>query len=196
MLFDDSDMKIFADRNTQDEIAHELAVIAEMTKHRSNGNIMKAKQLGKHLAEIFVDEPSLLSQLEAEVGEIQRDEDDMYHIKVLLIFTAEYCINHYLTATLLSNTAVNTLYDTVIKKAAAFYDRLDDAAEYSFYYLAVRKAVDISKNIGVSFAMLCGESKDEYYVNLGKRLFEVAEHEIKKIINSYNFETEDNKKQL
>ena len=108
MLFDDSDMKIFTDSDTPAEISGELAVIAEMTKHRNNGNILKAKQLGKHLAEIFVDEPSLLSQLEGEVGEIKRDEDDMYHIKVLLIFTAEYCINHLLPATLLSNTAVNS----------------------------------------------------------------------------------------
>lgn len=188
MLFDDSDMKIFNDNETETEFSGEVAVIAEMTKHRSNGNILKAKELGKHLAEIFVDEPSLLSQLEGEVGKIKRDEDDMYQIKVLLIFTAEYCINHLLPATLLSNTAVNALYDTVIKKAASFYDRLDDAAEYSFYYLAVRKAVDISKNIGISFAMLCGEGKDEYYTNLGKRLFEIAEHEIAKIIDSYNFE--------
>lgn len=187
MPFDDSDVKIFTDSDTIEENSYEVTVIAEMTKHRSNGNILKAKQLGKHLAEIFVDEPSLLNQLEGEVGKIECDDDNMYHIKVLLVFTAEYCINHLLPATLLSNTAVNALYDTVIKKAAEFYDRLDDAAEYSFYYLAVRKGIDISKNIGVSFAMLCGEDKNEYYVNLGKRLFEVAEHEIQKIIDSYQF---------
>ena len=188
MLFDDSDMKIFNDSDSTAEAPQEVNIIAEMTKHRSNGNILKAKQLGKHLAEIFVDEPSLLSQLEGEVGKIQCDDDDMYQIKVLLVFTAEYCINRFLPATLLSNTAVNALYDTVIKKAAAFYDKLDDAAEYSFYYLAVRKAVDISKNIGISFAMLCGEDKNEYYTKLGQRLFEVAEHEIEKIVESYNFE--------
>ncbi len=187
MLFDDSDVKIFTDGDNTEDNSYEVSVIAEMTKHRSNGNILKAKQLGKHLAEIFVDEPSLLSQLEGEIGKIECDDDNMYHIKVLLIFTAEYCINHYLPATLLSNTAVNSLYDTVIKKAAEFYDRLDDAAEYSFYYLAVRKGVEISKNIGISFAMLCGEDKNEYYTNLGKRLFEVAEHEIQKIINGYQF---------
>ncbi len=187
MHFDDSDVKIFTDSDNIKENLHEVSVIAEMTKHRSNGNILKAKQLGKHLAEIFVDEPSLLSQLEGEVGKIKRDEDDMYQIKVLLVFTAEYCINRLLPATLLSNTAVNALYDTVIKKAAEFYDRLDDAAEYSFYYLAVRKGFDISSNIGISFAMLCGEGKDEYYTHLGKRLFEVAQHEIEKIIDSYQF---------
>ncbi len=188
MLFDDSDIKIFNDGGANEEAPHEVNIIAEMTKHRSNGNILKAKQLGRHLAEIFVDEPSLLSQLEGEVGKIQCDDDDMYQIKVLLVFTAEYCINRFLPATLLSNTAVNALYDTVIKKAAEFYDRLDDAAEYSFYYLAVRKAVNISKNIGISFAMLCGEDKNEYYTNLGQRLFEVAEHEIEKIVESYSFE--------
>lgn len=188
MLFDDSDIKIFNDGEEQNESFDEVSVIAEMQKHRTNGNILKAKQLGKHLAEIFVDEPHLLSDLESEIGEIKRDDDDMYQIKVLLIFTAEYCINHLLPATVLSNTAINAMYDTLNKKAAEFYDRLDDAAEYSFYYLAVRKAVDIPKNIGVSFAMLCGEDKDAYYTNLGQRLFEVAEHEIEKIINGFGFE--------
>ena len=188
MPFDDSDVKIFTDSdNIKPENSYEVSVIAEMTKHRSNGNILKAKQLGKHLAEIFVDEPSLLNQLEAEVGKIECNSDDMYQIKVLLVFTAEYCINRLLPATLLSNTAVTALYDTVIKKASDFYDKLDDAAEYSFYYLAVRKGIEISKNIGISFAMLCGEDKNEYYTNLGKRLFEVAEHEIQKIIDGYDF---------
>jgi hypothetical protein len=129
MLFDDSDVKIFNDNSNASENPYEVSVIAEMTKHRSNGNIEKAKKLGKHLAEIFVDEPSLLNQLENEVGKIECDADDMYHIKVLLVFTAEYCINRYLPATLLSNTAVNSLYDTVIKKAQEFYESLDDAAE-------------------------------------------------------------------
>ena len=189
MLFDDSDIKIFNDDKNENESFDEVSVIAEMQKQRTNGNILRAKQLGKHLAEIFVDEPQLLSDLEAEVGEIKRDnDDDMYQMKVLLIFTAEYCINRLLPATVLSNTAINSMYDTLNKKAAEFYDRLDDAAEYSFYYLAIRKAVEIPKNIGTSFAMLCGEDKDAYYTNLGQRLFEVAEYEITKIIDGFGFE--------
>lgn len=188
MLFDDSDIKIFNDNEMPTDSFDEVAVIAEMKKHRTSGNILKAKQLGKHLAEIFIDEPHLLSDLESEIGEIKRDEDDMYHVKVLLIFTAEYCINHLLSATVLSNTAINAMYDTLMKKASQFYDRLDDAAEYSFYYLAVRKAVNIPENIGISFAMLCGEGKDTYYTNLGKRIFEVAQHEITKIIDNFEFE--------
>lgn len=186
MIFDDSDVKIFNDTKASDSF-DEVSIISQMTKNRSNGNAQKAKDLGKNLAERFVDEPHLLSELEAEIGEIQRDENTMYQMKVLLIFTAEYCINHLLPNPLLSNTAVNALYDTVKKKAFEFYDRLDDAAEYSFYYLAVRKGVDIPANIGVSFAMLCGMDKDKYYQNLGKRLFEVANHEIEKTIDSFEF---------
>lgn len=186
MLFDDSDVKIFNDTEKKDSF-DEVSIIAEMTKHRSNGNAQKAKELGKTLAERFVDEPHLLSDLENEIGEIQRDDDTMYQMKVLLAFSAEYSINHTLLSPLLANTAVNSLYDTVRKKAFEFYDRLDDAAEYSFYYLAVRKGIDISDNIGISFAMLCGKENDEYFVNLGKRLFEVATYEIEKAIKSFGF---------
>ena len=187
MLFDDSDVKIFNDNSNNKDTVDEVSIIAEMTKNRSNGNVSKAKKLGKYLAEIFVDEPQLLSDLESEVGEIERSDDTMYQIKVLLVFTAEYCINRKLVSSLLSHTAVNALYDTVKKEAFDFYDRLDDAAEYSFYYLAVRKGFEVPENIGISFAMLCGKEKDEYYTNLGKRLFEVATHEIEDIINNYDF---------
>lgn len=190
MAFDDSDVKIFKEDKKEEKITDsydEVSIIAEMTKHRTNGNLDKAKQLGKYLAQIFADEPQLLSDLEEEIGTIQRDDHLMYQMKVLLIFTAEYCLNHYMTTPLLSSASVNAMYSSVRKNCPEFYDRLDDAAEYSFYYLAVRKGVEISKNIGLSFAMLCGKENDSYYVNLGTRLFEVAKHEIKKITKSYNF---------
>ena len=187
MLFDDSDVKIFNDGKKGNDSFDEVSVIAEMTKHRSNGNIEKAKNLGKHLAEIFVDEPHLLSNLENEVGPLRHDDGFMYQVKVLLVFTAEYCINHCLPSPLLSNTAVNAMYDTVKKKAFEFYDRLDDAAEYSFYYLAVRKGVDIPANIGVSFAMLCGNEKSEDSAKLGTKIFEVSQHEIEQIIDTFDF---------
>ncbi len=188
MIFDDSDVKIFNDNGETKESFDEVSIISEMTKNRSNGNSQKAKDLGRHLAEIFVDEPHLIADIEKELGCLECDENNMYQVKVLLVFTAEYCINHQLISPLLANTAINALYDTVKKKAFDFYDRLDDAAEYSFYYLAVRKGMDISKNIGVSFAMLCGKDKDVYFENLGKRLFEIATHEIEKIIDSFEFE--------
>ena len=91
MIFDDSDVKIFND--DKKDSFDEVSIIAEMTKNRSNGNSQKAKELGKILAERFVDEPHLLSDLENEVGEIQRDDDTMYQMKVLLAFSAEYSIN-------------------------------------------------------------------------------------------------------
>ena len=183
-MFDDSDVKIFDEKGKANENYDEIAAIHEMTKQRNNGNSDRAKKLGRHLAGIFVDEPYLLKELASEVGDLDYGEDIMYQIKVLIIFTAEYSINHTLPSALLSNTAINAMHDTLKKQAAEFYDRLDDAAEYSFYYLAVRKGTDIAKDIGKSFAMLCNKSD---YATLGQNIFEVVQKEIQKIIESFKF---------
>lgn len=187
MLFDDSDVKIFKEQPKNDDSFDEVSVMAEMTKNRNNGNIQKAKNLGNHLASLFVDEEKLLSDLENEVGKLDFSDDIMYQIKVLLVFTAEYCINHSLSTSLLSNTAVNAMYDAISTSVYEFYDRLDDAAEYSFYYLAVRKGINISDNIGVSFAMLCGKEKDKAFTELGKNIFLAAKREIENLIDIYEF---------
>lgn len=187
MFFDDSDVKIFKDKKKDSDSFDEVSVISEMNRHRSNGNIQKAKNLGNHLASILVDEPQLLSDLEAEVGPLNFSDDIMYQIKVLLVFTAEYCINRSFSVSLLSTTAINAMYDAISASIYEFYDRLDDAAEYSFYYLAVRKGKNIAGNIGVSFAMLCGKEKDEHFTSLGEKIFEVAKNEIEHIIDIYEF---------
>lgn len=186
MIFDDSDIKIFKEE-TVTESFDEISAIAEMTRNRNNGNSEKAKELGTELAEMFVDEPKLLHDLEGEVGALDFDGDIMYQIKVLLVFTAEYCVNLKLSSPLLSNTAVNAMHETVSEKAFEFYDRLDDAAEYSFYYLAVRNGGNIAENIGAFFSMLCGREKDAGFAVLGKKLFETAKHEVEKTIEKYKF---------
>lgn len=184
-MFDDSDIKIFNDKGRPQENFDEVLVIAEMKRHRSNGNSEKAKALGKHLADIFVDEEKMIKDLSKEVGSLDFDDDIMYQIKVLLAFTAEYCINHSLPSPLLSNTAINRMYDTVKMSAFEFYDRLDDGAEYSFYYLALRRSADFSAEIGKAFAMIC-ENPD--FAELGKKLFEFAKQEIDSVIDLYEFE--------
>lgn len=184
-MFDDSDIKIFNDKGQPEENFDEITVIEEMKRHRINGNFDKAKELGKQLADIFVDETKLMRDLAKEVGSLDFEDDIIYEIKVLLAFTAEYCINHSLTSPLLSNTAINKMYDTVKENAFEFYDRLDDGAEYSFYYLALRRSGETSAEIGKAFAMLC-ENKD--FATLGKNLFEFAGQEINSIIDLCEFE--------
>ena len=52
------------------------------------------------------------------------------------------------------------MYDDL---SEGFYDNVMEGASFSIYYLAVRKAFNISANIGKGFAMLCGdEDSDEY----------------------------------
>ena len=170
---DDSDIKIFKDKTKSQENFDEISVIAEMKRHRINGNSEKAKALGKHLADIFVDEEKMIKDLSKEVGALDFDDDIMYQIKVLLAFTAEYCINHSLPSPLLSNTAINRMYDAVKTSAFEFYDRL-----------ALRKSANISDEIGKAFAMICGSDE---FSELGKNLFECAKQEIDSVIDLYEF---------
>ena len=63
---------------------------------------------------------------------------NVFQIKILMFFAAEYTINRVLPNTVLKSTAINALYSNIKSGDRAFYDEFSDGAEYSFYYLAVR----------------------------------------------------------
>ena len=67
MLFDDSDVKIFTDSDTSEEASNELYVIAEMTKHRSNGNILKANSLVNILLKYSLTNPIFFHNLKMKL---------------------------------------------------------------------------------------------------------------------------------
>ncbi len=181
----DDDIKIFQAKEKSDTL-DSIALIEEMNTQRFNGNTQKAKQLGKYLASRFLDEEQLKTSLEEEIGTMDFPEDVMLQIKILMFFTAEYCINRLLPNTLLKTTAINTVYDSVMKKAADFYKEFSDAAEYSFYYLAVKKD-DICDSVGKAFAMVCRKGDDLRYQKLGCDVFRVVSKEVESIIASYSF---------
>lgn len=182
---DDNDMKIFVKRPKDDSV-DEVALIAEMNEQRSNGNTEKAKQLGKHLAELFLHEETLHADLESVVGKIDYPKPIIFQIKILMFFTAEYCINRILPSTMLKSTAINVLYDSIMKSASDFYSEFSDGVEYSFYYLAVKKD-DITASIGKAFAMVCRKDKEEEFIDLGSRIFTAVANEVEHIIDKYQF---------
>lgn len=183
---EDSDIKIFSTAKNDDKI-DEIALIAEMEEQRSNGNIDKARKLGNHLAAVFIDDEALLRDLEPVIGDVDFPEPILFQVKILMFFAAEYCINSSLPKMILKNTAVNALYDSIRDEASKFYKEFSDGAEYSFYYLAIRKGNDIIHDIGASFSMLCGKEKDEAFTSLGEKLWIVVLKEVEKIIVSYEF---------
>ncbi len=183
---DDNDIKIFIGK-TKDNTDDSIALISEMNAQRLNGNTQKAKDLGKELSARFLDTERLRSSLEEEVGPLNYPEKVIFQIKILMFFTAEYCINRLLPNALLKSTATNTIYDSIIKNAGEFYEEFSDAVEYSFYYLSVKKD-DIVSAVGKTFAMVCGKGGDEEYERLGSEIFRVVAKEVESIIESYDFQ--------
>lgn len=184
---EDSDIKIFGKEQAQ-SCDDELRLISLMEEERANGNIDKATRLGDYLAEIFLDEDGLLQRLESVVGELDYPQNILFQIKILLFFAAEYTINRTLPNTVLKSTAINALYGNIKDGDGAFYAEFSDGAEYSFYYLAMRKeSASVIAEIGKAFAMLCGKENEKNFTELGKNLFNLTVEEVEHIIHIFAF---------
>lgn len=143
------------------------AVIEVMKEHRANGNIDKAKALGKQLSEIDVDVKELLSPKFMK-------SDIIYQIKVMLVFASEFNLQMLISAPMLSTTAINSMYDAIQKKSAGFYENISDGVAFSFYYACVRNGGDIAENIGKTFAMLCSAQDNDSFINAGAKVYNEA----------------------
>ncbi|MBE6828169.1 MAG: hypothetical protein E7514_06100 [Ruminococcaceae bacterium] len=183
---EDSDIKIFQGKSAKKNTDDSIALIEEMNAQRVNGNTQRAYDLGNYLADRFLNTEELRASLEEEVGPLNYSEKVIFQIKILVFFTAEYCINRLLPNTLTKSTAINTIYDKIVKNAGDFYEEFNDGVEYSFYYLAVKKD-DVLTEVGNTFAMLCRKTSDENFAILGKDIFVAVVNEVDKIIRSYEF---------
>lgn len=184
---EDSDIKIFGKKQAQ-SCDDELRLISRMEEARANGNMDKAARLGDYLSDIFLKEEELLKRLESVVGKLDYPQPVQFQIKILMFFAAEYTINRVLPNTFLKTTAINALYNNIKDGDSAFYAEFSDGAEYSFYYLAMRKESPIViAEIGKAFAMLCGKEDDADFINLGKRMFNLVCEEVSAIIEIFDF---------
>ncbi len=156
------------------------AVIEVMKEHRANGNIDKAKALGKELGDIDVDIEELLPQKFMK-------SDIIYQIKVLLVFAAELNLQMLISAPMLSTTAINSMYDALQKKSSGFYSNISDGMAFSFYYACVRNGGDIAEDIGKTFAMLCSAEDNESFINAGTKVYKAALEVITDKINKADF---------
>ncbi len=187
IFMDDSDIKIFGKEQAQ-SCNDELRLISLMEEERSNGNMEKAARLGDYLSEIFLDEDGLLQKLEPVVGRLDYPQNILFQIKILMFFAAEYTMNGVLPNTILKSTAINALYGKIKDGDSAFYAEFSDGAEYSFYYLAMRKeSPSVIAEVGKAFAMLCGKEEDSKFIELGKNLFNLTAEEVGSIIEIFDF---------
>lgn len=162
----DDDIKIFHPSKTDTDGA-DLAQLALMTDfQRSSGNTAKAKLLGESLAQI---EPSFLEKHGCDVSKLENNE--LYQVRVLMIFAFQISLHKFLPNTVLSAEAVNAMFNTIKEISEGFFYNITDGSSFTFYYLSVRKKRDVEASIGKNFAMLCERDDDEEYRALGTKIF-------------------------
>ncbi len=170
---DDSDVKIAGDRpaadlsNREDASANDDYLI-----EKENGNVERAKLLGRNLAKIlskdFADE--CMSKLEPD------SEDARTKTQVLLLFAfaIDRGLNTHVPNATLINTAHTSFFNTLQEISSDVYDQISDTGAYSLYMLCARReGAGVCRSIGESFAKLCGKEGDVALSSTGEMIFSI-----------------------
>ena len=178
---EDKDIKVFHPSNEKKEQAEEstdlsqdiLHAVQELDAQRSNGNLRRARKLGRSLAQFTPENAAKLGGIDIKAkGGVDPQElpsNVLYQARVLMLFTAQLTL-HRLLPPVISNEAVNAMY-----------------ASFSIYYLAVRKAFNISANIGKGFAMLCGDEDSDEYTKIGTLVYNLSDEYVTRRVNEAGF---------
>ncbi len=187
----ENDVKIYQSK------AQRLGVRVNLTddfdnvnRQRANGNLEKARQLGKRLSQLTpsLDGEGLQVNLQDILPKKYLSQDILYQIKVLLVFEAEALLELEIPVPVLATTAINSLHDELRKSAPGFHKNISDGAAFTFYFLAMKKSGDVSQNIGEAFAMLCSVKNKEGYVEAGRSVWNFAANIIQNEIRKADFD--------
>ncbi len=187
---EDSDMKIVGSSQLKKEDAFDVIQLINETKNqRFNGNSAKAKALGANIVSAFSYKaaPEEL-QLMAERCGVEITADVLLQIKILSVFSAEFCLDNYLPSAMLSTVAVSELYDVLEEVSPDFYEELSKSTAFSFYYLCLKNNDDsVDTRIGEQFAAACGKKDDKAFSELGTQLHNINVKVYKKAIQCFAF---------
>ncbi len=182
----ENDVKIYIGKKEKHKSTGDIAnTFAAVVSNRANGNIDKAKKLGTALAQIspIGDEPLSLN-LKEHVPQKFLTADMLYKIKVLIVFACETLLQIEIPVSILSTTAITSMYDEIERQSPVLYSNISSGAAFSFYYLAFQKGGDVCENVAEAFAMLCEVKNKDGFVSVGKiiwnRAAQLIEQEIEK----------------
>lgn len=165
---DDRDIKIAGEEKPgpDDHIEQDAE---ELRRQHENGNLGRARTLGKTLAQKLKDVDG-----EAFFGR-DPSEDDALRCQRRLLFAFSACwgVERFIDAKLLQDVTLNAFYNALKAGLPDLYHSLDSAGAFSFYYLCVRREGEArpSRDIGRYFAMLAGKNGQEVIERLGEALF-------------------------
>lgn len=181
-MFEDHDIKIAGSAPSKDinPSNNVLNISEEYNRERENGNILKAKELGRLIADQLNNSDEMFPcDEEDESAELQNQK------KTLLAFAGVAGLELLCPNSATSYAAQNSFYSQLERIAPEVYKSALNSGAFSFYYLAFRRSDDIERRIGQTFAMLCSHDGDPVYQELGEALYcwfaSIIENEAKKI---------------
>ncbi|MBR3817023.1 MAG: hypothetical protein IKJ27_09895 [Clostridia bacterium] len=186
----DSDVKIYHSKSELNKCGNDLTVAFDaVIAHRTNGNIDKARKLGEILATITPtgNGDGIIVDLKDHLAPRYFAPDILYQIKVLLVFACETLLQIEIPESVVSTTAISSMYESIRLNSQGFYSNIANGAAFTFYYLAIQKEGELSDNIGEAFAMLCSVKNKEGFVKAGKTVWNLAVDIIEKEIEKTNF---------
>lgn len=178
-MADDRDIKIYV-KNGMSETGEFMSITDDILRHVSNGNRDKATQLGTKMAKIKAEDNII------DLSAYRLSAAQLYQVRVLLTFTAEFCVQNRISVKFLSDAVSTAMYDYLKSNEKGYYDNISDGAAFTFYLLALKKDGETAQNIGEQFAMLCNFNKPEF-VELGKNIFIEGEKYFSDLIENAGF---------
>ena len=184
---EDFDIKIFSPVKKMQEAEPET-VADNMKRQVLSGNLPKARELGKTIADSF---PEAAAKEElwntAHCCEVELDRNIKDQAIILSVFTAEFCINNYMPDPVLATTALTVFYDTLTNDSPELYSDLLASTAFSFYYMNLDGKNADPDIIGKTFAMLCGDKNSPNLCCYGKTVFKTSLDNYKKAVHDIDF---------
>lgn len=172
----DADVKIFTSSTAWDAPEPETedleALAARTEEQRANGNLDKAKRLGRGLSSFSArsEELAALAQSFGFAPSAERAQ----HLHVLMLFSAQAALRELLEPKLLAEAAITAMNNALINHEKAFWDTVSDGRVFTQYLLALRGPANGADAVGEVFAKVCGQEDNPDLRALGSTVFTTA----------------------
>ena len=166
MLENDKDIKIAGDKPSDSFKTGVSSGSEEFEMERANGNLAKAKELGKKVA------LALKEACNSDLVNSPENDNNLYIQRILLLsFAATVGFEKFCPTNATATTAQNAFFDHLKAISPKIYEHSCDTGAFSFYFLAYRRGSDIERRIGQTFAMICLHDGDPIFQELGEALY-------------------------
>lgn len=180
MRNNDEDIKIFHPKKTGGAGSDLMHLAALTDTYRRNGNMEKAVKLGEKFAEIVPEE-----EFPKDAAKLKNNE--LVQLRSLMSFSAQVALQKYMPHSMLATQAVNAMFEKLKEESPGMFQNISDGSSFTFYYLALRKQENIEEEIGKNFAMLCDRDNDDYFINLGSKVYAETDMYVCKAVDKAEF---------